>query len=69
MLNLPMLYVCMALLPPQFIDVPGTIAICKALHTNKHLQFIDLGMNRVRKVSQLTVCKLFGEQEHKMKFP
>ena len=35
----------------QYIDVPGATAICKALETNKHLRYIDLGMNRVRKVS------------------
>jgi hypothetical protein len=39
----------------QYIDVPGTTAICKALETNKHLQYIDLGMNRVRKVSDAKV--------------
>ena len=35
----------------QYIDVPGAKAICKALKTNQHLRFIDLGLNKVRKVS------------------
>ena len=35
----------------QYVDVPGAIALSKALQTNKHLEYIDLGLNRVRKVS------------------
>jgi len=40
----------------QYIDVPGTIAICKALQTNRQLRFIDLGLNRVRKVRCICNC-------------
>lgn len=42
------------------IDVPGTIAMCKALQTNKHLCVLDLGLNRARKRGAAAVCEMLA---------
>ena len=34
----------------QYIDVPGTVAVCEALKLNKSLHIIDLGLNKIRNV-------------------
>lgn len=44
----------------NYIDVPGAKAICKALKTNQHLRFIDLGLNKVRKRGAAYVLEMLA---------
>ncbi|XP_064385052.1 uncharacterized protein LOC135333952 isoform X2 [Halichondria panicea] len=44
----------------NYVDVPGAVAICKALHTNKHLQYLDLGLNKVRKRGAAALVEMLG---------
>jgi Ran GTPase-activating protein (RanGAP) involved in mRNA processing and transport len=45
----------------NFIDVPGTSAICSALSTNKQLKFIDLGLNKVRKRGAVAIIEMLSK--------